>query len=89
MNCFPNQVTVGRILQAMIAFKGFIIEWVVIKGYTESCNSPTDLMIESRYHVFRRITDHAQAATLHFADFAMPIAIPNVHEIATKSFLVS
>ncbi|XP_065212830.1 mediator of RNA polymerase II transcription subunit 27-like [Planococcus citri] len=81
------QVTLGRILQATVALKGFVIEWVVVRGYTESCNSPADLMSESRYHVFRRISDHAQAATLHFADFAMPIAMPNVHELATKSFL--
>lgn len=74
------QVTLGRMLQATIAFRGLIIEWVVIKGYTESSNSPTDLMTESRYHVFRRITDHAQAATLHFA-------MPTFHEISVKSFL--
>lgn len=51
----------------MIAFKGCMIEWVVIKGYNESCSLPADLMSESRYQVFRRITDHAHAATLHFA----------------------
>lgn len=74
------QITLGRVLQAAIAFRGLILEWVVIKGYTEPCNSSVDIMAESRYHVFRRITDHAQAATLYFA-------MPSFHEIAVKSFL--
>lgn len=72
----------GRVLQALIAFKGITIEWVIIKGYTEPCSSPSDLMIESRYHVFRRITDHAHAATLYFT-------YPNVPEMGVKTFLVS
>lgn len=66
----------------MIAFKGAMIEWIVIKGYNESCNSSTDLMSESRYNVFRRITDHAHAATLHFSGLNMP-------EVAIRSSLVS
>lgn len=66
------QITLGRVLQAMIAFKGAMIEWIVVKGFNESCNSPADLMSESRFNVFRRITDHAHAATLHFSASNMP-----------------
>lgn len=64
----------------MIAFKGCMIEWIIIKGYNESCSTPADLMSESRYQVFRRITDHAHAATLHFA-------LPNMSDMI-RAYLV-
>lgn len=66
----------------MIAFKGIMIEWVVIKSYSETCNSPADLMSESRYSVFRRITDHAHAATLNFA-------VPNLPDLMVRPFMVN
>ena len=76
------QITIDRVLQAMMAFKGIIIEWVIIKGFNESCNTVADLMSESRYNVFRRITDHAHAATLHFS-------MSNMLDITMRSYLVN
>lgn len=67
----------GRVLQAVIAFKGLMIEWVVVKGYGETL----DLWTESRHKVFRKITDNSHAAMLHFYSPAMP-------ELAVKSFMV-
>lgn len=76
------KVTLGRVFQAMIAFKGFTIEWVIVKGCNESCNSPSDLMTDSRYNVFRRVTDHAHAATLNFSALGSP-------EMTVRSFMAS
>lgn len=71
-------VTLGHVLKAIIAFKGLMMERVVIKGYNEEL----DLWSESRYKVFQRVTDHAHAAMLHFYN-------PNFPELTLKSFFVS
>ncbi|XP_045483299.1 mediator of RNA polymerase II transcription subunit 27 [Harmonia axyridis] len=75
----PNpviQASLGRIFKAMIAFKGLIIEWVVVKAHSES----TDLWTESRYRVFRKVTENCHAAMLHFHSPQMP-------ELAVRSFM--
>ncbi|KAI5700857.1 hypothetical protein M8J75_003578 [Diaphorina citri] len=69
-------VTLGRILQAVIALKGLMIEYIVVKGYGETM----DLWTESRHHVFRKITEHAHSAMLHFYSPALP-------ELAVRSFM--
>lgn len=74
------QVTLGRILHALIVFKGVMIEWILVKGYVESCTLDTDLSSESKYQVFRRINDHAHAATLYFSSGSM------LPEMAARSF---
>lgn len=70
-------ITLGHILKAVVAFKGIMVEWVVIKGYNESM----DLWTESRYKVFRKVTENAHAAMLHFYSPALP-------ELALRSFMV-
>ncbi|XP_049780513.1 mediator of RNA polymerase II transcription subunit 27 [Schistocerca gregaria] len=70
------QVTLGRIMKALVAFKGLMIEWVVVKGYTETL----DLWTESRYKVFQKVTENAHAAMLHFHS-------PNLLEISVRSFM--
>ncbi|KAK7868308.1 hypothetical protein R5R35_013893 [Gryllus longicercus] len=70
------QITLGRILKAMAAFKGLMIEWVVVKGHGETL----DLWTESRHKVFRKVTENAHAAMLHFYSPTMP-------ELAVRSFM--
>lgn len=70
-------VTLGHVLKAVIAFKGVMIEWVVVKGYGERM----DLWTESRHKVFRKVTENAHAAMLHFYSPALP-------ELAVRSFMV-
>lgn len=70
-------VTLGHVLKALIAFKGLMIERVVIKGYGETM----DLWTESRHKVFRKVTENAHAAMLHFHSLALP-------ELAVRSFMV-
>lgn len=70
------QITLGRILKAMVAFKGLMIEWVVVKGHGETL----DLWTESRHKVFRKVTENAHAAMLHFSSPTMP-------ELAVRSFM--
>ncbi|XP_043679306.1 mediator of RNA polymerase II transcription subunit 27 isoform X1 [Vespula pensylvanica] len=69
-------VTLGHVLKAVIAFKGVMIEWVVVKGYGERM----DLWTESRHKVFRKVTENAHAAMLHFYSPALP-------ELAVRSFM--
>ncbi|CAH0390601.1 unnamed protein product [Bemisia tabaci] len=69
-------VTLGRVLQAVIAFKGLMIEWVMIKGFGEQL----DLWTESRHKVFRKVTENAHAAMLHFYS-------PTLPDLAVRSFM--
>lgn len=70
------QVSLGQVLQAAVAFRGLMIEWVVVKGYGESL----DLWTESRHKVFRKLTENAHAAMLHFYS-------PTLPDLAVRSFM--
>ena len=79
--CTSNAVvhiTLGHVLKAIVAFKGLMMERVVVKGYHEQL----DLWTDSRYKVFQRVTDHAHATMLHYHN-------PNLPELTLKSFFVS
>jgi mediator of RNA polymerase II transcription subunit 27 len=71
------QISLGRILKAVIAFKGLMIEWVVVRGHNETL----DVWTESRHKVFRKVTENAHAAMLHFSS-------PTLPELAVRSFMV-
>ena len=80
------EVTLDRVLKAVLIFKGLMIEWVVVKGFAEESVSATDggvvdVWSDSRYKVFRKITENANAAMLNFASPVYP-------EVAVKSFMV-
>ncbi|KAF7282759.1 mediator complex subunit 27 [Rhynchophorus ferrugineus] len=75
----PNpviQVALGRVLRAVIAFKGLMIEWVVVKALSEG----SDVWTESRYKVFRKVTENCHAAMCHFHSPLMP-------DLAVRSFM--
>ncbi|KAL3866431.1 hypothetical protein ACJMK2_043728 [Sinanodonta woodiana] len=77
------QVSLGKILKAVVALRGLIIEWVTVKGYQEDLYSEdgkVDLWSQSRYQVFQKVNDSATAATLHFYS-------PHNAELALQSFL--
>ncbi|XP_067212059.1 mediator of RNA polymerase II transcription subunit 27 [Linepithema humile] len=69
-------VTVGQVVKGVVAFKGLMIERVIVKGYGETM----DLWTESRYKVFRKVTENAHAAMLHFYS-------PTLPELAVRSFM--
>ena len=79
------EVTLDRVLKAVLIFKGLMIEWVVVKGFAEESVSTdggvVDVWSDSRYKVFRKITENANAAMLNFASPVYP-------EVAVKSFMV-
>lgn len=70
------QISLGRVLKAVMAFQGLMIEWVVVKGHGETL----DLWTESRHKVFRKVTENAHAAMLHFYS-------PTFPEFAVRSFM--
>lgn len=79
------QITLGKIMKGIVVLKKLMVEWVVVKGSTEDLvteDGKVDIWGESRYRVFRKVTENANAAMLHFYSPAYP-------ELAIRSFLVS
>ena len=69
------QIELKRVLRAVIVLRGLMIEWVKIKGFDESFKTDDgqlDIWSSSRHQVFQKITDHAEAATLHYYAPSMP-----------------
>lgn len=70
-------MSVGRVLRAIIAFKGLLIEWIIVKGFMESL----DLWTESRFKVFRKVTENAHVAVMRFY-------MPTMPDVSAKNILV-
>lgn len=78
------KLTLDRVLKAVVVLRGFIIEWVNVKGINEQfldLDDKLDIWSESKYEVFRKVTDHMNSAMLHFN-------LPLNPEMALRSFLV-
>jgi len=78
------QIDLKHTFKAVIVLRGLMIEYVRVKGYNETFKTEDgqiDIWSSSRYQVFQKITDHAEAASLHFY-------APYHPEIAIKSFLL-
>ena len=78
-----SQVKLDRVLRGLVIFKGMMIEWVAVKGWEEELvksDGQPDIWGESRYQVFQRITENANAAMLHFQSPIYP-------ELAVQSFM--
>lgn len=70
----------SRVLKAAIILRGLMIEWVSVKGFSETLDNVDDHWVESRYDVFKKIQDHAHGAMLHFYS-------PTFAELAIRSFI--
>jgi mediator of RNA polymerase II transcription subunit 27 len=78
------KITLERVLRAVILLRGLTSEWVLVKGLHEDFQTEdgkVDIWSESRYQVFRKVTENANAAMLHFYSPAHP-------DIALRSFMV-
>ncbi|CAL8113523.1 unnamed protein product [Orchesella dallaii] len=76
-------IILGRTLRSVAILKGWLIEWVVIRGFNEDMtkeDGTLNLWSESKYKVFQKVTDNANAAMLHFC-------APTHPELSVKSFL--
>lgn len=71
------QVSLERILSAVLMFKCLHLEYVVVRGYKEDTGPNSDVWTESAYQVFRMVSDNANAAMLNFHN-------PNYPELAVK-----
>ena len=79
------KITCERVLRAVILLRGVVIEWVLIKGLGENFedeDGKLDIWMDSRYEVFRKITDHANSAMLYYVS---PLHV----DLGIRSFLVS
>jgi len=86
-------ITLASTLKAYVILRGLIIEWVNIVGFGELQASDFDIgdssqgstldtvWNKSKHQVFRRISEHAAAAMIHFY-------LPNNPELALRSFLM-
>ena len=76
------QVILGKVLKAVISFRGLLIESVVIRGYNEPHtdeDGKVDLYESSQFKVFQMVSDNANAAMLHFFT-------PGYAELSIRSF---
>jgi len=88
-------ITLARTLKAYVILRGLIIEWVNVVGFGElqpsdfdvgESSDPTNVSLDavwtkSRHQVFKRISEHAAAAMIHFY-------LPNNPGLALRSFLM-
>lgn len=82
----PNvfQVTLGRTLQVVLVLQSFIIERVIVRAHHEvilQVDGTLDLWKQSKYAVFRKITEHATSAMLNFHFATLP-------DLSVKSFML-
>ncbi|GFO20182.1 mediator of RNA polymerase ii transcription subunit 27 [Plakobranchus ocellatus] len=83
-NCGVMQIELGRTLRALVVLRGLMIEWVKVKGFDETFKTEDgqiDIWSASRYQVFQKVTDNAEAASLRFFHPLMP-------QLAIKSFIM-
>ncbi|XP_074655119.1 mediator of RNA polymerase II transcription subunit 27-like [Tubulanus polymorphus] len=76
-------VSIGRTMVANIVLRGFIIESVNVKANGENAqyeSAKDALWSKSKYVVFQKVTDHTNAAMLHFYS-------PLIPELAIRSFM--
>lgn len=79
------KVTLDRVLKAAVLLRGFVIEWVNVKGINEEfldLEDRVDIWSESKCEVFRKVTEHMNSAMLFFN------ALNASSEIALRTFLV-
>ncbi|XP_037269724.1 mediator of RNA polymerase II transcription subunit 27 isoform X2 [Rhipicephalus microplus] len=77
------KITLSRTMRALVCLRGLIIEWVLVKAFNEDFytdDDQLDMWSKSRYRVFHKVTEHANAAMLHFFS-------PQLPDLAVKSFL--
>jgi mediator of RNA polymerase II transcription subunit 27 len=68
----------------VVILKGWLIEWVVVRSPNEEMSKEDgslDLWSESRFKVFQKVTDNANAAMLHYC-------VPSHPELSVRSFMV-
>lgn len=76
-------ITLGKIMKGIVVLKRLMVEWVVVKGFNEDLSTEDgkiNMWGESRFKVFKKVTENANAAMLHFYSPAYP-------ELAIRSFL--
>jgi len=76
------QVTLGRVLRAVVTFRGLLIEWVVVRAYNEPWlddDGKVDLYTPPQHKVFHKLTDNVNAAMLNYCT-------PGHSDVSVRSF---
>ncbi|VDI56187.1 mediator of RNA polymerase II transcription subunit 27-like isoform X1 [Mytilus galloprovincialis] len=77
------QITLSKTLKAVCVLRGFLIEYVNVKGYNEdflSNDGKIDLWSKSRYKVFEKVSDLMMAGIQHYY-------YPQMPEITIRTFI--
>ena len=80
------RLTLDRVLKAVVLLRGFVIEWVNVKGINEEfldTDDRVDIWTESKCEVFRKVTEHMNSAMLIFNNSSISNS-----EAALRTFLV-
>ncbi|CAD5115817.1 DgyrCDS4757 [Dimorphilus gyrociliatus] len=75
------QMTQGKVFKAAIALRGTNIEWIVVKASNEKLhneNGELDMWGQSKYEVFRKITEQAEIAANMMSANANEIALQHL-----------
>ncbi|EPQ16614.1 Mediator of RNA polymerase II transcription subunit 27 [Myotis brandtii] len=76
-------VTLGKVLKAIVVLRSLLIDRTIVKGYNENVyteDGKLDIWSKSNYQVFRKVTDHATTALLHYQ-------LPQMPHVVVRSFL--
>lgn len=75
------QMTQGKVFKAAIALRGTNIEWIVVKAFNEKLhteNGELDMCGQSKYEVFRKITEQAEITANLLSSNANEVALQHL-----------
>ncbi|XP_027890017.1 mediator of RNA polymerase II transcription subunit 27 isoform X3 [Xiphophorus couchianus] len=78
-----SQVTLGKVLKAIVVMRSLFIDRTVVRGFNENVYSEDgklDIWTKSQYLVFQKVTDHATTALLHYQ-------LPQMPDVVVRSFM--
>ncbi|XP_051242893.1 mediator of RNA polymerase II transcription subunit 27 isoform X5 [Dicentrarchus labrax] len=79
----PSQVTLGKVLKAIVVMRSLFIDRTVVRGFNENVyneDGKLDIWTKSQYQVFQKVTDHATTALLHYQ-------LPQMPDVVVRSFM--
>ncbi|XP_077481769.1 mediator of RNA polymerase II transcription subunit 27 isoform X1 [Stigmatopora argus] len=77
-------VTLGKVLKALVVMRSLFIDRTLVRGFHEDIyergGKKLDIWSKSQHLVFRKVTDHATTALLHYQ-------LPQMPDVVVRSFM--
>ncbi|XP_077595819.1 mediator of RNA polymerase II transcription subunit 27 isoform X3 [Stigmatopora nigra] len=78
-------VTLGKVLKALVVMRSLFIDRTLVRGFHEDIyergGKKLDIWSKSQHLVFRKVTDHATTALLHYQ-------LPQMPDVVVRSFMI-